>query len=78
MLTILKNKITTELLEFEMPDGFIIKIDPITKDIGTQGRQRHRSLSFARPREVLKGEGFAFSLLAFNPDKEYGIMFIIS
>ena len=47
MLTILKNKITTELLEFEMPDGFIIKIDPITKDIGMQFRNAEDTIHLA-------------------------------
>ena len=47
MLTILKNKITTELLEFEMPDGFIIKIDSITKDIGMQFRNAEDTIHLA-------------------------------
>lgn len=47
MLTILKNKITTELLEFEMLDGFIIKIDPITKDIGMQFRNAEDTIHLA-------------------------------
>ena len=47
MLTILKNKVTTEHLEFEMPDGFIIKIDPITKDIGMQFRNADDTIHLA-------------------------------
>ena len=47
MLIISKNKVTTEHLEFELPDGFIIKIDPVTKDIGMQFRNADDTIHLA-------------------------------
>ena len=47
MLIISKNKVTTEHLEFELPNGFIIKIDPITKDIGMQFRNAEDTIHLA-------------------------------
>ena len=47
MLIILKNKVTTEHLEFEMPDGFVIKIDTIIKDICMQFRNADDTIHLA-------------------------------